>query len=173
MALATEAWPASSAPRVIVRDGRLDGGVLWLRSPRLSLLPVSAGAACPGCIAPAVVAFVVRRALDEPEIFVQNHAAKNENSFRALVRTARTFRTTLELLLCAVQNSPYYGLMVWLPPAICRRPSIQLTSPAYDGVRFGNGVRIWVCGQLADRIGASPLPPVPVSELVMFPVFAH
>ena len=31
---------------------------------------------------PALVAFIVRRTLHEPEIFVRKHAAKNENSFR-------------------------------------------------------------------------------------------
>jgi len=46
---------------------------------------------------PALVAFIVRRTLDEPEIFVKKHAARKENSFRLLVKDRKTFITLLRI----------------------------------------------------------------------------
>jgi MFS family permease len=161
MALATEAWPASKRARVssYVMVG-WHGGVLLAAFTTPLLLPVIGwrGMFLVG-IVPAVVAFVVRRALDEPEIFVQRHAAKNENSFRALVKDSKTFRTTLGIaILCAVQNFAYYGLMVWLPSYLSKTLGFSLTkSGLWTGVTvLGMACGIWVCGQLADRIGRKP-----------------
>jgi MFS family permease len=70
---------------------------------------------------PAFVAFVVRRTLHEPEIFVSKHAGKSENSFRLLVKDGRTFRTTLGIaLVCAVQNFSYYGIIIWMPSYLAK-----------------------------------------------------
>jgi MFS family permease len=161
MALATEAWPASKRARVssYVMVG-WHGGVLLAAFTTPLLLPVIGwrGMFLVG-IVPAVVAFVVRRALDEPEIFVQRHAAKNEDSFRALVKDSKTFRTTLGIaILCAVQNFAYYGLMVWLPSYLSKTIGFSLTkSGLWTGVTvLGMACGIWVCGQLADRIGRKP-----------------
>jgi MFS family permease len=161
MALATEAWPADKRARAssYVMVG-WHGGVLLAAFTTPLLLPVIGwrGMFLVG-IVPAVVAFVVRRALDEPEIFVQKHAAKNENSFRALVKDSKTFRTTLGIaILCAVQNFAYYGLMVWLPSYLSKTLGFSLTkSGLWTGVTvLGMACGIWVCGQLADRIGRKP-----------------
>jgi MFS family permease len=161
MALATEAWPADKRARAssYVMVG-WHGGVLLAAFTTPLLLPVIGwrGMFLVG-IVPAVVAFVVRRALDEPEIFVQKHAAKNENSFRALVKDSKTFRTTLGIaILCAVQNFAYYGLMVWLPSYLSKTLGFSLTkSSLWTGVTvLGMACGIWVCGQLADRIGRKP-----------------
>jgi MFS family permease len=161
MALATEAWPASKRARVssYVMVG-WHGGVLLAAFTTPLLLPVIGwrGMFLVG-IVPAVVAFVVRRALDEPEIFVQKHAAKNENSFRALVKDSKTFRTTLGIfILCAVQNFAYYGLMIWLPSYLAKVHGVSLTkSGLWTGATvLGMACGIWICGQLADRIGRKP-----------------
>src|SRR5207302_2074166 len=118
MALAAETWPASKRARVSSYVGLgWQAGVLLAAFVTPLLLPVIAwrGMFLVG-ILPALVAFFVRRALDEPEIFIHKHAAKTENSFRALVKDGKTARTTLGIaILCAVQNFAYYGLMVWLP----------------------------------------------------------
>lgn len=111
-------------------------------------------------ILPAVVAFVVRRALDEPEIFVRKHATGNQNSFLLLVNNVRTFRTTVGIaILCAVQNFAYYGLMVWLPSYLSKGLGFSLTkSGVWTGVTvLGMACGIWVCGQLADRMGRRPV----------------
>jgi MFS family permease len=102
---------------------------------------------------------VVRRALGEPEIFLHRHAAKTESSFRALVKDSKTFRTTLGIaILCAVQNFAYYGLMVWLPSYLSKGLGFSLTkSGLWTGATvLGMACGIWICGQLADRIGRKP-----------------
>ena len=161
MALATEAWPASKRARAssYVMAGWHAGVLLAAFSTPL-LLPLIGwrGMFLVGLL-PAVVAFAVRRALHEPEIFVRMHAGKTENSFLALVRDAKTFRTTLGIaILCSVQNFAYYGLMIWLPSYLAKSLGFSLTkSGLWTGVTvLGMACGIWVCGQLADRIGRKP-----------------
>jgi MFS family permease len=88
MALAAEAWPASKRARVssYVSIG-WQGGVLLAALVTPMLLPVIGwrGMFMVGLL-PALAAFIVRRTLHEPEIFVKKHAAKKENSFRLLVK---------------------------------------------------------------------------------------
>ena len=162
MALATEAWPASKRARAssYVMVG-WHCGVLLAAFVTPALLPVIGwrGMFMLG-ILPAVVAFVVRRALNEPEIFVSKHATGNRNSFFLLVNNVRTLRTTIGIaILCAVQNFAYYGLMVWLPSYLSKGLGFSLIkSGLWTGVTvLGMACGIWICGQLADRIGRRPV----------------
>jgi MFS family permease len=161
MALATEAWPPGKRARAssYVMVG-WHGGVLLAAFTTPSLLPLIGwrGMFLVG-IVPAVVAFVVRRTLDEPTIFVRHRAGRRENSFRALVRDGPTIRATVGIaILCAVQNFAYYGLMVWLPSYLSKGLGLSLTkSGLWTGVTvMGMACGIWTCGQLADRIGRKP-----------------
>src|SRR5215468_10426865 len=92
MALAAEAWPPSRRARVscYVALG-WQAGVLVAAFATPVLLPAVGwrGMFLLGLL-PAVVAFVVRRTLDEPEIFLKKHAVKKENSFRLLVKDRKT-----------------------------------------------------------------------------------
>lgn len=162
MALATEAWPASKRARAssYVMVG-WHCGVLLAAFVTPALLPLIGwrGMFMLG-ILPAVVAFGVRRALAEPEIFVQKHATGNQNSFLLLVNNVSTFRTTVGIaILCAVQNFAYYGLMVWLPSYLSKGLGFSLTkSGLWTGATvLGMACGIWVCGQLADRMGRRPV----------------
>ena len=110
---------------------------------------------------PAIVAFIVRKTLDEPEIFVKRvkSAEKKQNPFRLLVKDARTTRTSLGIvILCSVQNFGYYGMMIWMPTYLSTKLGFGLTRSAMwtsvtiIGMAFG----IWAFGQLADRIGRKP-----------------
>ena len=162
MALAAEAWPASKRARVSSYVGLgWQAGVLLAALVTPLLLPVIGwrGMFMVGLL-PAVVAFIVRRALDEPEIFVKQHAARKENSFRLLVKDGETFRTSLGIaILCSVQNFGYYGMMTWMPSYLATSLGFNLTksgmwtSVTILGMAFG----IWVFGQLADRIGRKPM----------------
>src|SRR5882762_2284196 len=161
MALATEAWPASKRARAssYVMVG-WHCGVLLAAFLTPALLPVIGwrGMFLLG-ILPAFVAFVVRRTLDEPEIFVKKHAARDENSFRLLVKDGKTFKTTLGIaILCTVQNFAYYGIMVWMPSYLGKTLGFSLTkSGLWTAMTvLGMASGTLVCGQLADRIGRKP-----------------
>ena len=162
MALATETWPARRRARVssYVALG-WQAGVLPAALLTPILLPVIGwrGMFMVGLL-PALVAFIVRRTLDEPEIFVKKHAAKKKNSFRLLVKDGKTVRTTLGIaILCSVLNFGYYGIMIWMPSYLATSlgfsfsKSAMWTATTVLGMAFG----IWAVGQLADRIGRKPI----------------
>jgi len=145
MTLAAEAWPASKRARAssYVSLG-WQSGVLLAALVTLILLQIIGwrGMFLVGLL-PAIVAFIVRRTLHEPEIFVKKHAARNENSFPLLVKDGKTFRTTLGIgILCSVQNFACYGIMIWMPSYLAKSlgfASLSLESDGGDG--SGHGLR--------------------------------
>jgi benzoate transport len=162
MALAAEAWPANKRARVssYVALG-WQTGVLLAAFITPMLLPVIGwrGMFMVGLL-PALVAFIVRRTLHEPEIFVKKHADKEENSFRLLIKDRKTLRRTFGIaVLCVVQNFGYYGIMIWMPSYLAKSFGFSLTKSGMWtamtvlGMAFG----IWAFGQLADRIGRKPI----------------
>lgn len=162
MALAAEAWPARKRARAssYVALGWQSGVLLAaLVTPRLLPLIGWRGMFLVGLL-PAIVAFVVRRTLHEPEIFVSKHGVKKENSFRLLVKDRKTFTTTLGIaLVCAVQNFSYYGIMIWMPSYLAQSLGFSLTKAGiWTSVTvLGMVLGILTFGQLADRLGRKPV----------------
>jgi MFS family permease len=133
MALAAEAWPASKRARVssYVALG-WQAGVLLAALVTPLLLPTIGwrGMFAVGVL-PALVAFIVRRTLDEPEIFVKRHAAEQENSFRWLVKDGRTVKTSVGIVvLASIQNFGYYGMLTWMPTYLATSFGFNLTKSA-------------------------------------------
>src|SRR5215470_9546047 len=130
MALAAEAWPASRRARVSSYVGLgWNIGVLLAALVTPQLLPIVGwrGMFFLGLL-PALVAFVVRRTLDEPEIFVRKHACRKESSIRFLFKDAPTRTTTLGIaILCCVQIFGYYGIMIWMPSYLAKSHGFSLT----------------------------------------------
>lgn len=163
MALAAEAWPAKHRARVssYVALG-WQVGVLCAALLTPLLLPHIGwrGMFMVGVI-PAIVAWVIRRRLHEPELFVR-HAAKKgprTRAFKLLVKDGRTTRTSLGIVvLCGVQNFGYYGIMIWMPSFLANHLGFGLTKSAlWTSVTIlGMMAGIYLFGQLADRIGRKP-----------------
>ena len=164
MALAAEAWPARHRARVssYVALGWQAGVLLAallipLLLPRLGWR----GMFLVGII-PALVAWVIRNRLHEPELFVQKTEKRHASlmdSYGLLVKDKRTARTSLGIaILCSVQNFGYYGIMIWMPSYLAKSQGFGLTKSAFwtSVTIIGMAAGIWVFGQLADRIGRKP-----------------
>ena len=161
MALAAEAWPTSKRARVssyVMIGWQL--GVLVAAFVTPALLPLIGwrGMFVIGLL-PALVAFIVRRALDEPEIFVRKHVAQ-QDSFRLLVKDGRTRKMTVGIAtLCGIGNFGYYGIMIWMPSYLSSNLGFSLTRSATWTATIVLGMCCGLIGfgQLGDRIGRKPV----------------
>ncbi|MCF0155992.1 MAG: MFS transporter [Veillonella sp.] len=165
MALAAEAWPAkhrAKATSYVAIGWQL--GVLAAALLTPALLPHIGwrGMFLVGII-PALVAWVMRARLHEPEVFVK-HAEEEAklsalDSFKLLVKDKATFKISLGIaILTSVQNFGYYGIMIWLPNFLSKQLGFSLTkSGLWTAVTIcGMLLGIWIFGRLADRIGRKP-----------------
>ncbi len=169
MALVAEAWPASKRARVSSYVGLgWQAGVLAAAVVTPILLPTIGwrGMFAIGVL-PAIVAYFIRRDLDEPALFVAKVAQADQqpgeksSSLRLLVIDGPTARLSLGMvILCGVQNFGYYGVMIWLPNYLGSRFHYGLTQSAvWTAVSIvGMGIGIYAFGQIADRVGRRPAP---------------
>lgn len=163
MALVAEAWPASKRARATSYVGLgWQLGVLTAALATPILLPILGwrGMFALG-VFPAVIAYVIRRRLHEPDVFIAHQAkpAKAGSSLRALVADAETTRIGIGMIiLCSVQNFGYYGIMIWLPNYLSTRFGYGLTQSAlWTSVTIaGMALGIFLFGHVADRFGRRP-----------------
>ncbi|WP_234684553.1 MFS transporter [Bradyrhizobium monzae] len=160
MALVAETWPATKRARATSYVGLgWQFGVLTAALVTPVLLPIIGwrGMFALG-VFPAVVAYVIRRKLHEPDVFIAHKAntANTGSSLRALVADAETTRIGIGMIiLCSVQNFGYYGIMIWLPNYLSTRFGYGLTQSAlWTAVTIaGMALGIFVFGHAADRFG--------------------
>jgi MFS family permease len=162
MALVAESWPPDHRARACSYVGvGWQVGVLLAALLAPLLLPLIGwrGVFLVG-VAPSLVAFVVRRSVGEPEIFLER---RQPNGFLrpvgALFADTATIKISLGLIvLCAVQNFGYYGLMIWLPAYLSSHYGFSLlksgvwTAATVCGMTAG----ALVFGHLCDRFGRRP-----------------
>ena len=164
MALAAEAWPARHRARVssyVALGWQL--GVLGAAMLTPLLLPSIGwrGMFLVGVI-PAVVAWVIRNKLHEPEVFVARSKKEQPSAMQCLkllMKDKATRKISLGVIvLTSVQNFGYYGIMIWMPSFLSKQMGFSLTkSSVWTAVTIvGMSLGIWVFGQLADRIGRKP-----------------
>jgi MFS family permease len=161
MALAAEAWPASLRARVSSYVGLgWQSGVLVAAFVTPFLLPHIGwrGMFLVGVV-PALVAFIVRRLIGEPEIFVQRHI-RHGFPIGLLFKDSATTKSTIGMfILCSVQNFGYYGVMIWLPSYLHSQFHFALMRSAiWTAVTIlGMALGIWLFGIVADRFGRRPV----------------
>lgn len=162
MALVAEAWPARLRARACAYVALgWQGGVLVAALVTPLLLPHVGwrGMFLVGVV-PGLVAFAIRWFVGEPKIFVEHAGrARGLEPLKLLVKDGATAKISLGMLiLCAVQNFGYYGLMIWLPSYLSSRFGYTLTQSAlWTAVTVaGMAAGIWVFGEFADRIGRRP-----------------
>jgi len=161
MALAAEAWPASLRGRVSSYVGLgWQSGVLVAAFVTPLLLPYIGwrGMFLVGVV-PAIVAFIVRRVIGEPEIFVQRHI-RHGFPISLLFKNLATVKVTVGMfILCSVQNFGYYGVMIWLPSYLNGQFHFPLMQSAiWTAVTIlGMALGIWLFGIAADRLGRRPV----------------
>jgi MFS family permease len=163
MTLVAESWPADKRARVSSYVGLgWQAGVLFaaLITPVLIPLVGWRGVWAFGLF-PALAASILRRALDEPEIFRRQASQPRTHApLRLLMKDAATIRiSTGMFILCAVQNFGYYGIIVWLPSYLSKQFGYSITqSSIWTAVTvLGMALGIWLFGQLADRHGRRPI----------------
>lgn len=162
MALAAEACPPARRARASAFVGLgWQAGVLAAALLTPLLLPMIGwrGMFAVGLL-PAVVSFIMRRTLGEPEIFIAQQKQPREAApLKLLVKDCATTKASVGVaILCSVQNFGYYGLMIWMPSYLSKTFGYSLTKSAMWtavtvlGMAFG----IWLFGRLADRVGRRP-----------------
>jgi len=162
MALAAEAWPAHKRARATsyVALG-WQAGVLSAALLTPLLLPYIGwrGMFVIGVV-PALVAFAVRRYVEEPSMFVDAAKKKRINPYSVLFADRDATRATIGIaIMTSAQNFGYYGIMIWLPAYLSTKMGFSLTRSALwiSATVAGGAFGMWLFGHLADRVGRKPL----------------
>ena len=163
MTLAAEAWPARIRARATawVANG-WQAGTLLASGAAAVLIPLGGWRLLFVVgIFPAVIAYLLRRTLHEPEKFTELRARRGRTQFpvRKLFADRRTARASIGMLvLTSVQNFGYYGVITWMPTYLSRERGDSFTqSVTWTAVTvIGMIIGVFVFGKLCDTLGRRP-----------------
>ena len=162
MALVAEAWPARTRARGLSFVG-IGGplGIMLAAFVTPLLLPHIGwrGVFVVG-VFPAILAFIVRRTVPEPQIYLQQTRKRRFglplwNLFNNRERAKATFGM---IILCSMQTFGFFGLLIWLPTYLSTQFGYTVTKSAMWTAVTATGMIIGILafGELADRIGRRP-----------------
>lgn len=111
---------------------------------------------------PVLLAFFVRRNLDETDEWKQAHQQeekqeKEKSSLAMLFNSPRTAYTTIALtIMSTVQVAGYYGLMNWLPSILQKQLGLSVSGSSLWMIStiIGMSLGMLLFGQILDRFGA-------------------
>ncbi|MCL5013067.1 MAG: MFS transporter [Firmicutes bacterium] len=161
MALVMETWPKHIRARAgsYVAVG-FNVGTLLASVVTLIVLPYGGwrGVMAVGVL-PAIVAFVYRRKIKDPEITHRVRRTKQKFPLTYLFDTPTRTKATIGLwFMTAVQNFGYYGIMVWMPSALEKEKHFNLAGTTLwvllTTIGMVGGILLfgWAC----DKIGRKP-----------------
>lgn len=161
MALVMETWPKQLRARggSYVAVG-FNVGALLASVVTLIVLPHAGwrGVMAIGVL-PAIVAFVYRRKLKEPDMVKSVHRSKQKFPLAYLFNTPTRAKATFGLwFMTAVQNFGYYGIMVWMPSALAKEKHFTLAGTTLWVLLTTAGMvgGILLFGWACDKIGRKP-----------------
>ncbi len=166
--LVSESWPARHRGKAIgfVQGGWAAGYVLAAGLAALLLPRFGWRVLFAAGVVPAILAFWVRRNVEEPEIWRRSDAAASRglrHTLAVLAQPALRSRALIVSTICALILFAYWGLFTWIP--------VYLSSPVARGgaglgivksfgwvlaVQIGAFAGYMTCGILADRLGRRP-----------------
>lgn len=161
MALVMETWPRQLRARggSYVAVG-FNIGALLASIVTLIVLPTFGwrGVMVVGVL-PAIIAFVYRRRLRDPEIQQQVHRSAQKFPLAYLFNTPDRIKSTIGLwFMTAVQNFGYYGIMIWMPSALEKQKHFTLAGTTLWVLLTTAGMvgGILLFGRACDKFGRKP-----------------
>jgi MFS family permease len=164
--LVAETWPAEHRAKAvaIMQSGWALGALAAAGLSALILEPYGWRALFLLGVAPAIVAFFIRRTVEEPEIWrEQRHAGRGVSPYREIFGPVFIRRTLLASSVAAVVLIAYWGVFTWLPsflatPVAQGGAGLTLTRSAkwMVSVQLGALAGYLSFGWIADRIGRRP-----------------
>ncbi|MDT4010525.1 MFS transporter [Staphylococcus simulans] len=113
-------------------------------------------------VVPVILAFYIRRNLDETESWKQAKAnrtleKKNQSPIGLLFNTKHMAHTTIALtIMSSVQVAGYFGLMNWLPSILQKQHGLSVSNSSLWTIStiVGMSLGMFAFGQILDRFGA-------------------
>lgn len=113
-------------------------------------------------VIPVILAFYIRRNLDETDSWKQSKAnhvldKKDHSPIGLLFNTKYIAHTTIALsIMSSVQVAGYFGLMNWLPSILQKQHGLSVSNSSLWTIStiVGMSIGMFVFGQILDRFGA-------------------